>query len=1196
MEDFNQLFDDSLLNIDKVEDKTIRLKEGERRMVAILFADVKGFTALSESLDHEEVQTLVDQLMKIFSHCVELHGGYVDKYTGDQIMALFGAKKASEVDTQRSVNTAMFMLKKLAQFNQILKKSDKYKDLNIDLSLRIGINTGMVTTGAVGKEREGDYTVYGDTVNLAARMESNAPVNSIMIPEETMELIQDHFIFKDHGTIKVKGKSEPISVFLVDSKKDLSINLSTPFIGREKEISTLQKVYLKQIKEIKNNIFDKINFIGITAEAGTGKTRLISEYLKINKNKHLSICHASNISSKPYYLFIRLIKDVFKISQMDSKQETKNKFEEGIANLKKENSHYKEQIESAIPFIGFLIGLSYQDSRLKDRNELQNHLNISIKTLLKAICNKANSNNLPYILVLDDLHWIDKMSTSMLDYIINTLNIENNRDESSFSQILILATYRTEYKIQNQLKENLNFKEINLSCLKKEDSIKLIKRSTKDLKLESKVISDLIDKSKGNPFFIEEWISLLKEKNNYAESIDESRGIKNVYEVPRSINALILARIDSLEKTLKLLLQKATIIGEDFFIQILSQLEKKLGVNDDIDKPVHTLENEDFIHHYINELDHYKFKHMLTRDVAYSTILISNKILLHKAVAEIIEEYFSDKIETFYFDLAIHYDISENYDKALEYLYLAGKKHQSLFDFTHAIQCFERIAVIITEKNPYKEKITSENLDLEENYCYKLYYQSKVELSRVFLQIGKWDQSKKILDELLKYNIKNQNINYNIFKNLGEYHSNKREHKEATGCLRKCLKIAENDANTINIATIKGSLAHCEHDIGNTNEALKGFKEELELFKNEKDELGIAASQGHIGMVLFQQGDLNQALIHFKEKYNIAKKHDSRQMILQGLGNIALIHNIRGEYDKSLKIYEEVMSTAEDIYDLNAQSQTYGNKGIIYKNIKEYDKAIKNYKKQIDISSKMGDKFQQANAYDGLGIISRENVDYKESKKSLNKAIELSKAINDKYGIASSHCNLAITYFESGSINEAKETLSIGLKLFSEMNNKRGLYLGDFLMAEIFLFNNEYKSGIERINKAILFFEEINDTIYLIKSLILLSKLNRLNNNKEEALLNLNKAKKLSSKINHTEFKTEVSIEENICALQIDSKANNLLKHIEGKSDETKAYIYFNIYKYLNDNSAKKKASNLYSKLYKKVNKFKYKYYLNLLK
>ena len=125
MEDFNQLFDDTLLNIDKVEDKTIKLKKGERRMVAILFADIKGFTNLSEKLDHEEVQTLLDQLLKIFSHCVELHGGYVDKYTGDQIMALFGAKSASEVDTQRSINTALLMLKKLNDFNAILKNSKK---------------------------------------------------------------------------------------------------------------------------------------------------------------------------------------------------------------------------------------------------------------------------------------------------------------------------------------------------------------------------------------------------------------------------------------------------------------------------------------------------------------------------------------------------------------------------------------------------------------------------------------------------------------------------------------------------------------------------------------------------------------------------------------------------------------------------------------------------------------------------------------------------------------------------------------------------------------------------------------------------------------------------------------------------------------------------------------------------------------
>ena len=145
-------------------------------------------------------------------------------------------------------------------FNPDLKNSPKYSSLDINLSIRVGINTGMVTTGAVGKEREGDYTVYGDTVNLASRMESNAPINTIMVAEDTMELVKDYFIFKDHGFVEVKGKSKPISVFVLQSKKDLSMNISTPFIGREKEIKILKTNQENFKDEIEKNkdIYEKI--------------------------------------------------------------------------------------------------------------------------------------------------------------------------------------------------------------------------------------------------------------------------------------------------------------------------------------------------------------------------------------------------------------------------------------------------------------------------------------------------------------------------------------------------------------------------------------------------------------------------------------------------------------------------------------------------------------------------------------------------------------------------------------------------------------------------------------------------------------------------------------------------------------------------------------------------------------------------
>ena len=362
MEDFNQLFDDHLFNIDKVEDKTSKLKEGERRMVSILFADIKGFTSLSETLDHEEVQSLMDQLMKIFSHSVDVHGGYVDKYTGDQIMALFGAKHASEVDTQRAINTGLDMLAKLEKFNLILKNSPKYSSLNINLSIRVGINTGMVTTGAIGKEREGDYTVYGDSVNLASRMESDAPSNTIMVPEETMTLVNTYFHFKDHGNIEVKGKSKPISVFIVESKKDLEVKHSTPFIGREIEMQKMNEVYNKALKNLTNDAFNKIHFISSVADAGVGKSRLVYEFIQNNANiqadNSFSIAHASNISSQPYYLFITLLKDIFKISEVDSLSVSKEKLDKRIKEIE---DFTKISLQNSLPFIGFLLGIKYED-------------------------------------------------------------------------------------------------------------------------------------------------------------------------------------------------------------------------------------------------------------------------------------------------------------------------------------------------------------------------------------------------------------------------------------------------------------------------------------------------------------------------------------------------------------------------------------------------------------------------------------------------------------------------------------------------------------------------------------------------------------------------------------------------------------------------------------------------------------------
>jgi len=265
-----------------IEEKTLQLKEGERRTVSILFADLKGFTAMSEKLDPEFVQTTIDKIMSVFTQVIKNHGGYVDKYSGDEVMALFGAKVASEVDSERAIRAAIQMLSNLDRFNQYMKSQKEYSAIDKPLAIRIGINTGLVTTGKIGEGREGDFTVYGDAVNLASRLESNAPVNSIMVPESVQKMLSNQFEYEDKGEIEVKGKKDPISVFCVTgiqaSKDVLKEKYSTSFVGRSSEQKLLESHYKTALKNIDLDDIS-IDMVALKAPGGIGKTRLIHEFI-----------------------------------------------------------------------------------------------------------------------------------------------------------------------------------------------------------------------------------------------------------------------------------------------------------------------------------------------------------------------------------------------------------------------------------------------------------------------------------------------------------------------------------------------------------------------------------------------------------------------------------------------------------------------------------------------------------------------------------------------------------------------------------------------------------------------------------------------------------------------------------------------------------------------------------------------------
>ena len=1187
MNEFNELFDDHLFDLDKAKEKTIKLKDGERRMVSILFADVKGFTALSEKLDHEDIQSLMDHIMKIFSHSVEFHGGYVDKYTGDQIMGLFGAKVASEVDTERAISCGLDMVSKLEKFNLIASNSNKYRNIKIDLSIRVGINTGMVTTGKIGKEREGDYTVYGDSVNLASRMESNAPTNSIMIPDYTMNLVKNSFEFIDNGEIEVKGKSEPISVFIVKNKKDKKLLYSSPFIGRDNELSKLENIYLKCNKFIKTKMIDRLTLVGLHSAAGVGKSRLIFEFLSktINLDEDLfSIGSCSNVSSQPYNLFISLIKDSFGISIIDNKKNIKHKIESGIKYLISINPKKEKDLKDSKVFLAFLLGIKYEDKRLEDKKEIVNHIRISIRIFIECLCKKSNNKNCAFIIIFEDIHWIDSMSLQMLEYLLQTFNIQNRRTESELAIPLFICTYRTEYSLNDRVRENSMFIDFLLNSLSKDSSIELIRTLTNDINLNNKKISELFEKSNGNPFFIEEWISLVKEKN-ISDKVDRSRELIDNYNIPNTLNSLILSRIDSLEKELRLLLQKATIIGEEFFLKILSLLEQKLGLKEDIKKPVDNLESENFIQHFLKQIDQYRFKHILTRDVAYSTILKSNRRILHKSVAEVIEENFSDIIEKFYYELAIHYDHANKYNKAIDYLEKSGKKFQRILDLPSALLCYKRIVEI------YKEQ----NINYNDTF-----YLAKGQIGKIYGFLGKTEKAISLLLSLVKDSSKiSKDILAKIYLYLGDVYENKRQNDLSLKNYKNSFELSKelNDDNLS--AELNRCLGIIMMNTGRFDEALNFYQKHMNYFVKQKNKLQIGTISGNIGLIYFHQGKLDESFKFFEKQYEICKELDSKQLLQHALGNMALINNIKGEYKSAIAKFDDILAICEDLNDVINISNTLGNIGIAYKNLGEYDLAIEQYEKQLIIAEKSQFKRHICSANTNIGVAYYNKGDFKKSFDFYDKAEKIVVKINDKNEESMLYGNKGMLLFDMGKLDDALVEYKKSYEIFSSLNNIRGKALINFEKSKILFYKNHLDESEKEISKSCKVFEKIGDLPNYTKALLQNSKVARNLNKLDDAKKYIKKSYDISKKLKLDKLIYSCMVEQEIINMYNDGNSKELVNLLQSSSSKFDsdliAYIHYNLWIHDKLESSKKIAFDLYKNLHKRIPKIIYKNYLDKL-
>ena len=632
--------------------------DGERKVITALFADLKGSTALIEGLDPEEARAIIDPALQLMMDAVHRYEGYVAQVLGDGIFALFGAPIAHEDHPQRALYAALRMQEEMRRYSDTLRERG-----HPPLLMRVGVNTGEVVVRSIRKEDlHTDYVPVGHSTNLAARMEQLAAPGSILVTAQTHQLTAGYFEFKALGKTQVKGVEEPLTVYEVLGAGPLHTRLQvairrgvTRFVGRQRELEQLQQA-LMHAKAGHGQI------VGVMGEPGLGKSRLFYEF-KLTSHSGCLVLEAYSVSygkASPYLPLLELLKSYFQLQPQDDERQRKEKIAGKVLILDR-------SLEDTLPYFFALLGVEEQPSPLPQMDP-----QIRRRRILEALKRLflRESLNQPLILIFEDLHWIDTETQGFLD----TLS-----EGVASARLLLLVNYRPEYR--QEWGSKTYYTQLRLAPFGREEAEEFLDvllgttvgaRHASPLQALKQLI---LDKTEGTPFFMEEVVQTLAEEG----VLSGARGNYRLEQAPTelhispTVQGVLAARIDRLTAEEKALLHQLAVIGRQFPLSLLRQVIPH--PEEELYRLLASLQRKEFLYEQpaLPEPD-YIFKHALTQEVAYGTVLHERRKAIHERTAQAIAALYRATLDEHYSELAHHYTRSGNTAKAVEYLHLAGQQ------------------------------------------------------------------------------------------------------------------------------------------------------------------------------------------------------------------------------------------------------------------------------------------------------------------------------------------------------------------------------------------------------------------------------------------------------------------------------------------------------------------------------------------
>ncbi|UCE53443.1 MAG: AAA family ATPase [Desulfobacterales bacterium] len=1043
-------FDEKLIKIQKYLPKGLTEKilsqkdriEGERKQVTVMFCDMEGFTQLSEKLGPEDVYTIMDKVYEILIHKVHDYEGTVNEMTGDGIMALFGAPIALEDAPQRAIRSAYSIHREMTRFSDKIKRDKKEIP---PLKMRIGIHTGPVVVGTLGNDLRVEFKAVGDTVNLASRMEDLAEPGATYVTEETFKLTEGLFRFEALGEREVKGKEEPIKTYRVigpstrRTRFDVSAERGlTPFIGRERELELLIDGY-ERAKQGRGQAFS------IMGEAGVGKSRLSYEFRKAVEDEDVTFLEGKCLSYSQgvaYHPIIDLYKSNFDIRENDSDDQIKEKVKRGLKQMDLEEI-------STLPYLLELLSVKdsgFDQINMSPEGRKDRMIEAMIRITLKG------SEIRPLIMVIEDLHWMDKSSEDVLKYMLESI---------SGARILLIFTYRPEYAHTWGGRSYHN--QVNLNRLSNRESLAVVNHVLGAEDIEIDLENLILEKTEGVPFFIEEFLKSFKElkiierKGNKYHLIKDAQGL----EIPSTIQDVIMARVDSLAEGTKEVLQIGSVIEREFSYSLMKRVTR---ISEQVlISHLSALKDSELVYERgIFPNSTYIFKHALTQDVVSDSILTKRKKQLHENVGDAIEELFKDNIEEYYGVLTEHYIASENYEKGAQYSRLAGKKAQKAASFAESIpyakkriSCLEKLPVSVdvqkqiidsrsilglyyTQKSDFVR--AKEAVDPVTELALKIDYKKR--LSQIYIAIGTYNfaneedftEAFKHLNEAIKISEERKDFVSLLLANywMGVARYQNCEFEKAISHIKRALDINVAANSLWGIATMKSNLSGVYNYEGKVKLAYQTSIEALQIAEKSGDTFSRAMAHMCVGSAHYLAGFNKEAEEHLLKGANLAAKIDFLWGNFQTHWELGRLYFRNENYPKSELHFSQAFSTLNKS-NLFPSYRNLFKLGIARTRVKMNEKIA-----DLESLYKYWDENKQK-GYQGLIakyiaeiLLNIDDWHISDAEEWINKAIEIDKRHCMMVELGRNYATYSEFFKQKNDLSKARENLEKAIKILKE--------------------------------------------------------------------------------------------------------------------------------------------------------------------